>query len=137
MAEYIDVTPFIRDLINMKQTNDMISIDEIIKALKDAPVVNLVEVIHGEWVEVISDDKEDYPYHICSQCKHRATFDYIYENNYETGNYGDYICQIDVGIREHLAKNCPHCGAKMDKGNYNGIVYQTQKVSKKEINNSN
>lgn len=42
MAEYKDITPFIRDLTAMKQAYDAISLDGMIRALNDAPAADVV-----------------------------------------------------------------------------------------------
>ena len=65
---------------------------EVIEAVKDAPTVDAVEVVHGMWQErrFICMDSEVMLGYRCSKCK--LTF--------------------DVGTNY-----CPNCGAKMDGGN--------------------
>lgn len=63
MAEYKDITPFIRDLTAMKEIYDAISLDGMIKALNDAPAVDVAPVKHGRWIE--ADDGDGV---VCSEC---------------------------------------------------------------------
>lgn len=70
-----------------------------VKILKEAPVADVQEIKHGEWMK----DDSDGCY--CSVCKWYADYDYDYVTNNGLGNDDfDY---------------CPHCGAKMDGGNNN------------------
>lgn len=67
----------------------VIKVLDVLEIVEDAPTVDAVEVVHGEW--------ESYPsnlYKRCSVCKRE--YDKL-RNNF-VGNY------------------CPSCGAKMDGG---------------------
>ena len=48
MAEYKDITPFIRDLTAMKQAYDAIGLDGMIRALNDAPAADVAPVVRCE-----------------------------------------------------------------------------------------
>lgn len=65
----------------------------------DAPTVDAVPVVHGEW-SVIEDDWEDEVYYECSICKKE-------------------FAALDEAPVENLWNYCPNCGAKMD-GDENG-----------------
>ncbi|MED9914972.1 MAG: hypothetical protein UE499_08680 [Acutalibacteraceae bacterium] len=70
-----------------------------VKILKEAPVADVQEIKHGEWMK----DDSDGCY--CSVCKWYADYDYDYVTNNGLGNDDfDY---------------CSHCGAIMDGGNNN------------------
>ena len=69
------------------------------KAIENAPTVDVVEVVHGEWISwekadnfIPSPDR-----HECSVCHDAA--------------------QVLVNGFELLSPYCPNCGAKMDGGN--------------------
>ena len=70
-----DVSVFIRDLTAMKSVYDAISLDGIIKALKEAPTVDAVPVVHGRWIEGKTLEKcsicgkKGFPdWHYCPNC---------------------------------------------------------------------
>ena len=60
--------------------------DDIFQALKDAPIVDAVEVVHGQWIKR-PDER------ICPFCNDRYSYFGGKEKNF-----------------------CPNCGAKMDGG---------------------
>ena len=72
--------------------------------IAEAPIVDAVEVVHGQWIEILSGQNSSG--YECSICKR-------------------IICVVsDVDLRERvLAKKYPycHCGAKMDGGADNGL----------------
>jgi hypothetical protein len=68
---------------------------EVIEAVKDAPTVDAVEVVHGRWIETEEGT-------ICSECN---------EHPFEDGEYA---------IANYKANYCPNCGARMDGGVENG-----------------
>lgn len=63
--------------------------DSCMYDIDDAPTVDAVEVVHGQWVS----DKADILFH-CSVCETQISTDWDYDDLY--WNY------------------CPNCGAKMD-----------------------
>lgn len=88
-----------------------------VKILKEAPVADVQEIKHGEWIE---DSYCDIPC-VCSCCGAEAqytstfeeTFDYDWEENLCPTGYEE--------IREYIKTPfCSNCGAKMDGGNNNG-----------------
>lgn len=70
------------------------------KAIANAPTVDAVEVVHGEW-EITEDDYHDLVEMKCSVCG-------------ESYGFEDY--EDDIPKNYHY---CPNCGAKMD-GDGNG-----------------
>lgn len=82
---------------------------EVIETVQDvylanAPTVDAVEVVHGQWIEILSGQNSSG--YECSICKRIVSV------------------VSDVDLRERvLAKKYPycHCGAKMDGGADNGI----------------
>ena len=60
---------------------------EVTEAVKDAPTVDAVEVVHGRWQNYHYDPVEDCYVHVCSKCG---------------------------GTNERMKPYCPNCGAKMD-----------------------
>lgn len=70
-------------------------VDDMLGEIEDAPTADVVEVKHGEWVEIKTGEKlYDYCFK-CSNC------------NKETPP-NSFVVSPDY---------CPHCGAKMDGGN--------------------
>ena len=67
--------------------------------IEEAPTVDAVEVVHGEW-EIIEDDYLMDTIYKCSVCK-------------------EEFVTIDGTPAENLWNYCPCCGAKMD-GDVNG-----------------
>ena len=59
------------------------------KLIDEVPIVDAVPVVHGRWIELGSDDTDDFCWK-CSNCN-EVQFEYPGRNNY-----------------------CPNCGAKMD-----------------------
>ncbi len=97
MAEkkYIDASPIIIGLTAMKREYDAISFDGIIKALKDAPAADVVEVKHGDWIPHEHVSRSPYARNYdCSACGNSPI---------ETGDY------------------CNKCGAKMEGGERNEL----------------
>jgi hypothetical protein len=62
-------------------------------AIVNAPTIDAVPVVHGQWNEYGGQDKG---IHYCSECKAQAF-------NFDDGS------TVEV-----LSKYCPYCGAKMD-----------------------
>ena len=62
----------------------------------EAPTADVVEVVHGEWIE----DRMDY---VCSHCKIHFSDELAYIKHHYEG----------------LPRYCPDCGALMDGGNDN------------------
>ena len=48
----IDINPIIGDLTTMKSMYDAIALDGMIKALEDAPTVDVADVMRGMWISV-------------------------------------------------------------------------------------
>ena len=82
----IDASVIIRDLTAMKSMYDAIALDGMIKALKEAPTVDAVEVVHAKWKVECKDRLK------CSNCG--------FGRNTETQLGWNY---------------CPRCGAKMEE----------------------
>lgn len=47
-----DVNPIIRNLTAMKSVYDAISLDGMIKALEEAPIIDAAEVLRSQWISV-------------------------------------------------------------------------------------
>ena len=95
----IDASVLIRDLTAMKSMYDGITLDGIIKALKEAPTVDALEVVHAEWLDGygVHGGIKKYESIDCSNC-------------------GEYF-KIESETREYWRarfKVCPFCGAMMD-----------------------
>ena len=93
----IDATQLIKRLEAMKYDTDAITIDGIIRALKEPSTVDAVEVVHGKWEMGL--DEGDYEYGTCSVCGYNE--------------YNAFGCLLPHNY-------CPNCGAKMDGGNEDG-----------------
>ena len=68
----------------------------LIEDIDEAPAVDAVEVVHGQWLKVKDGFDIDRGWK-CSSCNN-----YVYAMTYEPYEY------------------CPHCGAMMDGGNEDG-----------------
>ena len=89
----IDATPLIEKFSGgeaMKSMSECIHDEIFVSALKNAPVVDAVEVVHGRWIW--NEENECW---VCSNCEMSAL------NNYR-GNSTD-------------SNYCHNCGAKMDE----------------------
>ena len=84
----IDAYDLWTDIMMLPHNGDMISSDEVEQAIKEAPTVDAVEVVHGHWYKA-----PHHPYR-CSNCGEMALLDMYGESHYRS-NY------------------CPNCGAKM------------------------
>lgn len=93
--EYIDRAPFIEDLTAMKKEYDAISIDGMIKALKEAPTADVAPVVHSEWVMIPVNGVA----------------------RYRCGNI-DCCRLMPFGCSPGELGFCPHCGARMDGGKH-------------------
>ena len=90
----IDANDLWSDIMMLPHNGDMISSEEVEQAIMDAPTVDAVEVVHGQF-ELI--EKAGLDYWCCSACQAIiATHWFDLKHNY-----------------------CPNCGAKMD-GDGNG-----------------
>ena len=76
----------------LQKTYKMEIIEECMKAVEAQPTADVVEVVHGEWVEY--EDCEFDTYYKCSICGSERYF-------------------IDTP-EENGCNYCPNCGAKMD-----------------------
>lgn len=92
----------IRDKLKQKEINPAtIFINEVlIGLLDDAPTVDAVEVVHGEWnqIEIIDDDSENGVNDDASQC---SVCGDVFDSYYWAKTYFNY---------------CPNCGARMGGG---------------------
>ena len=102
----IDANSLIKRLEAMKFDTDAITIDGIIRALKEPSTVDAVPVAHGRW-EDEHGGKYANPRYRCSICKERAL--YKFERD---------LLDNWKGVQA-LTNYCPNCGAKMD-GDGNG-----------------
>ena len=73
------------------------TINEAMSAIEQQPTADVVEVKHGEWIE-------------------------LYENNYKCSTCGDWWETIEGTPQDNGMNYCPHCGAKMG-GEKNEIHY--------------
>ena len=86
----IDACALNREIDNC-DFESMLDYDAICEQIIQAPTIDAVEVVHGEWVQIGYDKAMDRI--TCSVCKEYWN---ICDNDTETFNY------------------CPNCGAKMD-----------------------
>ena len=79
-------------------------LQDVINYLENQPTVDAVEVVHGQWIEILSGQNSSG--YECSICKRIVSV------------------VSDMDLRERvLAKKYPycHCGAKMNGGADNGL----------------
>ena len=93
--EYIDRNELLElyqdDKLDLTKT--CVPVEVVIQNIKDMPAADVVEVVHGKWLE---NDGRCY----CNRCF-------------------EFSCTVmdDTGtIYNDLTKFCPNCGAKMDGG---------------------
>lgn len=68
-----------------------------LKDISDAPTIDAVQVVRGEWLKVTGMMPPEYfGRHVCSVCDHFAPNEHY-------------------GTHEWLSPICPNCGSKMDK----------------------
>ena len=92
-----------------------VNMSDVGMMIEDAPTVDAVEVMHGEW-EKHDESKDDFYHHRCSICKVDAPFNYVETEDYDEDMDGEW-CFVGLRIAdivEHFTNYCPHCGAKMD-----------------------
>ena len=90
----------VRTKITSKELKQSFTVRNVVACIQNAPTVDAVEVVHGEWLDGCSVHDGKLVYHSidCSVCngvfkdKHRTTTEYWKEQ----------------------FKICPFCGAKMD-----------------------
>ena len=70
----IDANDLWVDIMMLPHNGDMISSEEVEQAIKDAPTVDAVEVVHGRWIT----DEKGVIY--CEKCRHID--DYASVHNY-------------------------------------------------------
>ena len=89
----IDAHDLWTEIMMLPHNGDMISSEEVEKAIVEAPAVDAVPVVHGRWEEVYTCNDEWLWGYRCNQCN-----------------------------VEHSRKDnfCPNCGAKMDGGEEDG-----------------
>ena len=66
-----------------------------VRAIKNIPSADVVEVRHGEWIE--QEDGFGDTYYDCSCC-------------------GESFCLIEGTPTDNMYNFCPNCGARMDGG---------------------
>ena len=79
---------------DIETSNDWMT---IVEQLNEAPTVDAVEVVHGEWT-IIEDDYDDATILECSVCETSFRFD-------------EYDGLLPQAQTYHY---CPNCGARMD-----------------------
>lgn len=72
------------------------------RAIQDAPVVDAVPVVHGEWIDQYNDC-------YCAECSVCGDF-------YEATDQ-DTVTADSFKLFKQFYKFCPNCGAKMDGEN--------------------
>lgn len=103
MSDYIDRAALgiglcTRDVFENKGYAD--GWNAAVKILKEAPAVDVQEIKHGEWIKM-SNNPDDGNYY-CSECHHSIDIATGRETPIDRGSF-----------------YCPHCGAKMYRGNNN------------------
>lgn len=96
MAEYIEreaLLKYIEETVLFSGRPNIVSAEvrgarTVIDRIKSAPTADVVEVMHGKWI----NDGEDW---FCNRCNHNA------------------LCDKMTGIQV-ASSICPNCGAKMD-----------------------
>ena len=101
----IDADDLWSDIMMLPHNGDIISSEEVEQAIKDAPTVDAVEVVHGHWEKTIDNCTV---MHKCSVCGAR-----VVKGFYEYENPNRY---------------CYHCGAKMD-GDMDSYGHNADKCS--------
>ena len=99
---HIDKLGYLASGANSQEHTPIYKAEDIYNAIKNAPTVDAVEVVHGRWLDV----KETEVY----SPDHRCTFTHTAET---CSN-----CKVRIGFigsKQYLYDNqCPNCGAKMD-----------------------
>ena len=96
----IDANDLWADIMMIPHNGDMISSEEVEQAIKDAPTVDAVPVVHGRWEDgfaVDSNGKKIYDSIDCTKC--------------------DGVFEIESYDREYWKTRfmfCPFCGSLMD-----------------------
>ena len=103
MPRLIDAHDLWSDIMMLPHNGDIISSKEVEQAIKDAPTVDAVEVVHGRWVS----DEGDVLFH-CSECETQISTSWDYDDLH--WNY------------------CPNCGAEMD-GDMDSYGHNADKCS--------
>lgn len=103
MSDYIDreeLIKHIKDLPTWWADGSALCayyLTKAITSIEEAPAADVQEIKHGEWIkmDIISDDVDYY----CSECR----------------NFIDIAAGRETPIDRGFFY-CPHCGAKMEKG---------------------
>ena len=111
MAEYIEREAAIKKTQELKryawappnraEYHSTLDMDDVLFGLHYLPAADVVEVVHGRWVDRYGG-KYANPVYECSECKGKAL----------------YKIEIDVlgkeWVVQALSATCPNCGARMD-----------------------
>ena len=98
----VDVLIAILEEIADEDESEYFHLDEITQEIFDAPTVDAVEVVHGDWT-IIENDYDGTTTLECSVCEMSFCFE-------------EYDGLLQQAQTYHY---CPNCGAKMD-GDGNG-----------------
>lgn len=97
--QLIDAHDLWSDIMMLPHNGDMISSEEVEQAIKDAPTVDSVEVVHGRWIARVEFNNGERVIAACSNCNVQGE---VRTNRNEWGIW-------------HIhSPHCPNCGAKMD-----------------------
>ncbi len=99
---HIDKLGYLANGANSQDHTPIYKAEDIYNAIRNAPTVDAVEVVHGEWKDAyeIKSFRRTNPVVQCSKCE-------------------CYFCDI-INNHRWLYHYCPNCGAKMDGGNDDG-----------------
>lgn len=116
----IDANIFIRDLTAMKSMYDAITLDGMIKALKEAPTIDTESLRpHGKWLLEAHKESTNYRWNVtveCSNCCDEQKE--IWAGFFP--NVPDWLARdiaLDSAASVKLSNYCPNCGAKMEVDN--------------------
>lgn len=100
---HIDKLGYLSDGANSQYHTPIYKAEDIYNAIKNAPTVDAVEMVHAKWEYNGRNDE-----YFCSNC-YKQPISFKREMNCGVGEFVE-VCFSDY---------CPNCGAKMDGGNEN------------------